>query len=237
MKERLQKIIAAHGMTSRRKAEELISAGRVKVNGAVAHLGDCAEEDRDEILVDGHLLQKKAETVCLMLYKPRGYVTTLSDELGRKTASSLVDCGTRVYPVGRLDCASEGLLLFTNDGDLANRLLHPKHSVNKTYEVTVRGERAGALERLSRPIVLDGYRIQPPQVRLVRESEEKQTYEVTIHEGRNRQVRRMCEAAGLTVLRLCRVAEGPLSLGRLPVGKWRMLTESELAALYREVGR
>lgn len=185
-------------------------------------------------MVDGKPLPEKAEKVCIMLYKPRGCVTTLSDELGRKTAASLVNCGCRVYPVGRLDYASEGLLLFTNDGDLANRLMHPKHGVEKTYEVTVSGELENAQALLARPIELDGRKIAPPQVVLLRQNDKKATYEITIHEGRNRQIRRMCESAGLTVLRLCRVREGSLSLGDLPVGKWRYLTQEECIKLYRE---
>lgn len=204
------------------------------VNGSVAILGQSADPDRDDIRVDGNSLPAKAEPICLMLYKPRGYVTTLSDERGRKTAASLVDCGCRVYPVGRLDQASEGLLLFTNDGDLANLLMHPRHSVEKVYEVTVSGDLDNAQALLARPIELDGRAIQPPQVRLLRQSEKKATYEITIHEGRNRQIRRMCEAAGLTVLRLCRVREGSLSLGTLPVGKWRFLTAEEIKKLYSE---
>lgn len=237
MKERIQKILTAHGLTSRRQAEEWIRQGRVTVNGCVATLGQSADEALDTIAVDGAELRKKDAPVFLMLYKPRGYVTTMQDERGRKTAASLVDCGCRVYPVGRLDCASEGLLLFTNDGELTNRLLHPKNMVEKTYEVTVSGALTGAEERLARPISLDGRPIQPPQVRLIRASAEKQTFSITITEGRNRQIRRMCEAAGLRVLRLCRVREGPLTLGRLPVGKWRYLTAQELAALYAEVGK
>lgn len=185
-------------------------------------------------MVDGKPLPDRAEPVCVMLYKPRGYVTTLSDELGRKTAASLINCGCRVYPVGRLDYASEGLLLFTNDGDLANRLMHPKHSVEKAYEVTVSGDLENAQALLARPIELDGKRIAPPQVVLLRQSEKKATYEITIHEGRNRQIRRMCEAAGLNVLRLCRVREGSLSLDDLPVGEWRFLTKEEYEKLYRE---
>ena len=169
-----------------------------------------------------------------MLHKPRGYVTTLSDERGRKTVAELVDCGCRVYPVGRLDYLSEGLLLLTNDGDLAHRLMHPRGEIAKVYEVTVRGALSTAEERLRRPIVLDGYTIREPLVRKLREGGDKATFEVTIFEGRNRQIRRMCEAAGLTVHRLCRVREGSLALGRLPVGQWRHLTQEEVTALRKE---
>lgn len=236
MAERLQKILSAHGIASRRAAETLILQGRVTVNGRIAVLGQSADAERDRICVDGAPLPERAETVCLMLYKPRGYVTTLSDERGRRTAASLVDCGCRVYPVGRLDSQSEGLLLFTNDGALAERLMHPRGKIEKVYEVTVRGKLDTAQELLSRPIVLDGRPIAPPLVKKLRESGDKATFEITIHEGRNRQIRRMCEAAGLTVARLCRVQEGSLRLGALAVGKWRHLTVQELNALREEVG-
>ena len=234
MTERIQKILSAHGIASRRAAEKLLQDSRDTVNGRIATLGQSADPDTDEIRVDGKPLPKKAEPVSVMLYKPRGYVTTMSDELGRKTTAELINCGCRVYPIGRLDYASEGLLLFTNDGDLANRLMHPKHAVEKVYEVTVSGNLETAQELLARPIELDGRRIEPPQVVLLRQSEKKATYEISIHEGRNRQIRRMCEAAGLNVLRLCRVREGNLSLDGLPVGKWRFLTKEECEDLYRE---
>ncbi|MBQ6432062.1 MAG: rRNA pseudouridine synthase [Oscillospiraceae bacterium] len=234
MTERIQKILSAYGIASRRAAEKLLQDGRITVNGQTAALGQSANPETDDIRVYGRPLPMKAAPVCLMLNKPRGYVTTLSDELGRKTAASLIDCGCRVYPVGRLDCASEGLLLFTNDGELANRLMHPKHSIEKVYEVTVSGALDTAQELLARPIELDGRSIAPPKVVLLRQNEKKATYEITIHEGRNRQIRRMCEAAGLTVLRLCRVREGGLSLHGLPVGKWRYLTKEEYEALDRE---
>ena len=236
MAERLQKILSAHGIASRRAAETLILQGRVTVNGRIAVLGQTADAEQDRICVDGAPLPERAETVCLMLYKPRGYVTTLSDERGRRTAASLVDCGCRVYPVGRLDSQSEGLLLFTHDGALAERLMHPRGKIEKVYEVTVRGKLDTAQELLSRPIVLDGRPIAPPLVKKLRESGDKATFEITIHEGRNRQIRRMCEAAGLTVARLCRVQEGSLRLGALAVGKWRHLTVQELNALREEVG-
>lgn len=184
--------------------------------------------------MDGKPLPRQEALVYLVLHKPRGYVTTLSDERGRKTVAELVDCGCRVYPVGRLDYLSEGLLLLTNDGDLAHKLMHPSGEIRKVYEVTVRGTLVGAEERLRRPIVLDGYAIREPMVRKLRESGDKTTFEITIFEGRNRQIRRMCEAAGLTVHRLCRVREGSLSLGQLPVGKWRYLTMEEVSALRKE---
>ena len=234
MTERLQKILASRGVCSRRKAEELLGAGRVSVNGVVAALGESADPEIDEILLDGKPLPSKSEYVYIMLNKPRGFVTTLSDEKGRKNAAQLVaDCGVRVYPVGRLDMDSEGLLLFTNDGDFANSLMHPKHEVNKTYRVVVDGFTAENLEKLKQPVTLDGYTIRKPGVKLSRppRADGRAEILVTIHEGRNRQVRRMCAMAGMTVLRLIRVAEGSLILGDLPKGKWRHLTEAEVRAL------
>lgn len=230
--ERLQKILSARGLASRRAAEEWIKAGRVTVNGKTAALGDTADADTDEICVDGNPLPRQERLVYLVLHKPRGYVTTLHDEKGRPDAAQLVaDCGARVYPVGRLDMDSEGLLLFTNDGAFANRLMHPSHQVEKTYEVQVSGYAAEKLTLLRRPIVLDGYRIAPPEVRLLRRAGDKAWVQVVIHEGRNRQVRRMCQAAGLTVLRLKRTRVGDLCLGDLPLGKWRSLTEAEIENL------
>lgn len=232
MGERIQKILSARGVASRRKAEEMIQNGLVTVNGAVAQLGDSADPEADEILIDGKPLPRQEQYVYILLNKPRGYVTTLSDEKGRPNAAQLVaDCGVRVYPVGRLDMDSEGLLLFTNDGAFANALMHPKHEVKKTYEVWVTRYAPGAEVRLARPITLDGYTIRPPKVKLIRAEGTKAKFQVTIHEGRNRQVRRMCEAAGMYCTRLRRIKEGSLSLGSLPLGKWRYLTESEVNSL------
>lgn len=231
--ERLQKLIASRGLCSRRKAEEWISQGRVTVNGKLASLGDSADPS-DHILVDGKPLPASQDHVYIMLNKPRGYVTTLSDEKDRPTVAQLVDCGCRVYPIGRLDYDSEGLLLFTNDGAFADRMMHPKGNIQKRYLVHVSGPLEGAVERLSRPIELDGYRIRKPIVKALTPQMDKGRFLITIFEGRNRQIRRMCEAAGLQVLRLCRVAEGSLSLGDLPLGKWRYLTHEELLRLKEE---
>ncbi len=234
MKERLQKLLSARGIASRRKAEEMISAGLVSVNGQTAHLGDSADPDLDEIRVEGKPLPASEDRVYLMLHKPRGYVTTLSDEQGRPNAAQLVaDCGVRVYPVGRLDMDSEGLLLFTNDGAFANALMHPKHEVDKTYDAWVRGYSPEALEKLGRPVTLDGYTIRKPQVRLIKAQGEGALIRITIHEGRNRQVRRMCDLAGMHVTRLKRVREGSLTLGDLPLGKWRYLTDQEVQSLQK----
>lgn len=229
MTERIQKLMAAAGLCSRRTAEEWIAAGRVIVNGRIARVGDKADPDRDTVLVDGSPLRGAAQHVYLMLHKPRGYVTTLSDERGRRTAAELVaDCGTRVYPVGRLDRDSEGLLLFTNDGKLTHALLHPSHQVDKTYIVSVTGAEDGSAARLAAVDKLDGESIVPAQVEELHRSGTAAEYRVVIHQGKKRQIRRMCAAAGLEVTRLCRVAEGGLRLGGLPPGKWRYLTEEEL---------
>ena len=233
MTERIQKIIAASGLTSRRNAEAMITAGRVECNGKICTLGESADPDVDIILVDGKPLPKAGNSVYIMLNKPRGFVTTLSDEKGRKNVAQLVaDCGQRVYPVGRLDMDSEGLLLLTNDGAFANAMMHPRHEVNKVYRVRVRKFTEQRLELLGRAIEIDGYKIREPRVRLVKKiGENEAEVEVTIHEGRNRQVRKMCAAAEMTVMRLCRIAEGELTLGDLPKGKWRYLTENEIRSL------
>ena len=232
MRERLQKIVSSRGVASRRKAEQMILEGRITVNGVPASLGDTADPELDEICINGQPLPEQQRSVYILLNKPRGYVTTLSDEKGRPNAAQLVsDCGTRVYPVGRLDMDSEGLLLFTNDGSFANDLTHPKQEVEKTYEVWVSGYQPGGEEKLSRPISLDGYRIRPPKVVLISANGEKAKFRVTIHEGRNRQIRRMCEAAGMRCTRLRRIQEGSLLLGNLPCGAWRYLTAEEVAKL------
>lgn len=210
----------------------MIQHGQVTVNGIAASLGDSADPETDEIRVNGQLLPGGQQSVYILLNKPRGYVTTLSDEKGRPNAAQLVaDCGIRVYPVGRLDMDSEGLLLFTNDGAFANALTHPKQEVEKVYEVWVSGYYPGGEEKMSRPIVLDGYRIRPPKVTLLSVREAKAKLRVTIHEGRNRQIRRMCEAAGMRCTRLKRIQEGNLLLGDLPSGHWRYLTPEEIAEL------
>lgn len=232
MEERIQKIIASRGLMSRRKAEELIRDGRVRVNGNTAILGESADPEEDIIEIDGKRLAKPPEHLYLMLHKPRGYVTTMSDEKGRNTAWELVqDCGQRVYPVGRLDLNSEGLLLFTNDGEFANRLMHPRHEVNKTYLAWVNRFSPEKLQQLSRMENLEGERIARPQVRLVNAKGENALLELIIHEGKNRQVRRMCRQVELTVTRLKRVGEGCVRLGELPLGKWRHLTPEEIEDL------
>ena len=232
MRERLQKLIARAGICSRRTAETLLTAGRVTVNGVAAHLGDKADADTDVIAIDGTAIAFAEPSVYLMLNKPRGYVTTLSDELGRATAAELVaDCGVRVFPVGRLDKESEGLLLFTNDGALMQAMTHPSHQVDKTYEVTVTGQLEGAEDRLSAVTELDGDPIVPAQVEIMERREGQALLRVTIHQGKNRQIRRMCAQVGMQVTRLRRVSEDALTLGDLKPGQWRYLTDAEVAAL------
>lgn len=232
MEERLQKIISASGMMSRRKAEELISAGKVSVNGKPAQLGDRADPDADTVLVDGKKLPSMGKKVYIMLNKPKGYVTTLSDEKGRKNVTGLIDIPERIYPVGRLDMYSEGLLLLTNDGEFANRLMHPSNEVVKTYRTYVTGEDIGYCAELLRcPMEIDGYEISPAEVGIVEYHGSYAVLDISIHEGRNRQVRKMCELAGLKVTKLCRIREGALELGGLKTGEWRYLTENEIAGL------
>ena len=232
MQERLQKILSRYGVASRRAAETMIAEGRVRLNGKTAQIGDLAEDGTDRIEVDGAPLGKAPERKYLMLNKPRGYVTTLSDEKGRRTVAELVaDCGFRVYPVGRLDQYSEGLLLLTNDGDFAQKLTHPRHRAEKLYELWVSRYTPGAEEALRRPIELDGRQTIPAEVRLIWHKGDTALLQVTLREGRNRQIRRLCEAAGLTATRLRRIREGSISLGNLPTGKWRLLTAAEIASL------
>lgn len=231
MEERLQKILSARGVASRRAAETLLDAGRVTVNGRTAQVGDRADPELDEIRVDGRPLPPLDRRTYLVLNKPRGYVTTLSDEKGRRTVAQLVaGCGARVWPVGRLDLDSEGLLILTDDGELTQKLLHPSHEVEKEYHVWVEGDVEKALPILRGPLSLDGVRLHPAQVKLL----DAGVLSVTIHEGRNRQVRRMCAAAGLKVRRLRRVREGSLTLGNLKAGCWRPLTAEELSHLLED---
>lgn len=234
MAERLQKLIAAAGLCSRRTAEEWITAGRVSVNGVTATLGASADPDTDIVAVDGVPLPGGAKRY-LMLNKPRGYVCTLSDEKGRPTVAELVSgCGARVFPVGRLDLDSEGLLLLTNDGEWMQRILHPKYEVDKVYHVSVAGDVKGAAERLEKLSSIDGEPLAPTRVEALHSGKETAELQFTIHEGKNRQIRRMCTAVGLHVKRLRRVREHHQTLGDLPSGQWRDLTESELSAFDRD---
>ena len=230
MKERLQKIMAGAGLASRRAAEKMIEEGRVTVNGKTASLGMSADPAVDKILVDGEPLPKAAPHRYIMLNKPKGYVTTMSDDRGRPTVAELTrNAGGRLYPVGRLDMDSEGLLILTDDGDFANRMMHPSHGVDKLYKVNVQGaDIHGAIRRMNAMRELDGEPIAAPRVSLIERGGDGAEIHVVIHEGKNRQVRRMCAACGLHVSRLVRLAEGLLVLGDLPSGSWRPLTKEEV---------
>ncbi len=202
----------------------------MRVNGNTASLGDTADDEEDVIEVDGVRLKRQPERVVLMLNKPRGYVCTLSDEKGRKSVAELVEsCGARVYPVGRLDLNSEGLLLLTNDGELANRLTHPKKEVDQVYLVWLSHYIPGCEASIASTIEIDGRKTSPAKVETIRQDGDTALLRITIHEGRNRQIRRLCERANVTVTRLRRVAEGALTLGELKPGQWRVLTQEELA--------
>jgi 23S rRNA pseudouridine2605 synthase len=233
MKERLQKLIAAAGLASRREAERWISAGRVTVNGRVAALGDQADPGRDRVAVDGRPLRSEEQKITLMLNKPVGYVTTARDPQGRKVVMELVrDIPARLFSVGRLDINTEGLLLLTNDGDLAARLSHPSHEVAKTYLVRIRGRLTDdERRRLEQGLQLEDGPTAPARVEKVRSSGSHTWLEMTITEGRNRQVRRMCEAVGHPVSRLKRIRMGFLDLGELRSGQHRLLTSGEVRRL------
>lgn len=230
---RLQKFIAECGVASRRKAEELISSGKVRVNGKIAAIGDKIDPKKDKVTVNNKKLIHNDATVYLMLHKPRGYVTTMSDEMGRKCVAELVsDVEKRVYPVGRLDRDSEGLLLMTNDGEFANAMMHPAHHVPKTYRVTVRpGITEDQITAMTVGMMLEGRRTAPAQVHVITREENRVVLEIVLYEGRNREIRKMCEALNLEVARLKRIAVGSVKLGMLQPGKWRMLTPAEVKKL------
>lgn len=233
-KVRLQKFMADCGVASRRKSEKLIEAGKVKVNGHTARIGDKIDPKKDLVTVGGKKINKVDKLYYIMLNKPRGYLTTVSDEFGRKTVMDLVDIKARVYPVGRLDKDSEGLLLLTNDGAFANLLTHPKHSFAKVYRVTVRPAVSDEiLDELRNGIEIDGRKTAPCDVSVITEEEGRVVLEFILREGRNRQIRKMCDAVGLEVARLKRVAIGPVKLGMLQTGKSRQLTDNEIKKLIR----
>ena len=239
MEQRLQKIIASSGFCSRRAAEKLIEEGRVIVNGKTASLGTSADDTLDEIRIDNNPLAKNEQRTYIMLNKPRGFLSSMSDDRGRRTVAELTaDVGVRVYPVGRLDYDSEGLLIMTDDGELAHRLMHPSHEIGKTYELRAQGgDMARALELLRSPLDIDGYIIKPAEVKLLNQSENDALFSITITEGRNRQIRKMCEQAGIKVIRLKRVAEGSLKLGKLPSGEWRYLEAAEIENLQKNAAK
>ncbi|HKI50450.1 MAG TPA: pseudouridine synthase [Geothermobacteraceae bacterium] len=233
MKQRLQKLIAQAGVASRRKAEEWIRRGEVTVNGQVASLGDSADPDLDRVEVQGQRLGSAEEKIYLLLNKPSGYVTSLNDPEGRSVVTDLLkNISVRVYPVGRLDLTTEGLLLLTNDGALAHQLMHPKHEIDKTYLVRVRGQLSReAIRQLEQGVLLEDGKTAPARVSQVRVVQGHSWFSLTIHEGRNRQVRRMCEAVGLPVSRLKRTGYAFLTLDRLPTGQYRFLSQAEVGRL------
>lgn len=231
---KLQKYFSDCGIMSRRAAEAEISAGRVKVNGDIAYLGMRISPDTDTVEYKGKVIKQSSERkVYIMLNKPRGYVTTMSDEKNRPTAVSLLkDISERVYSVGRLDMDSDGLLLFTNDGELTNTLTHPKHNIPKIYHVTIKGNiPLEKLNALRQSMDIDGYKIMPVKVDVIVRTPTESLLQMTLFEGRNRQIRKMCAAVDLEITRLCRVAMGDITLGELPLGKWRYLTDKEIKYL------
>lgn len=232
-KERLQKILSERGVASRRKAEELIQAGKVKVNGHIASIGDKADGRLDHITVCGKKIEGPAETVYVLLNKPRGYVTTLNDEKNRKCIADLVkNVGTRIYPIGRLDRDSEGMLLLTNDGEFAQAIMHPSSHVPKQYRVTVHpAVSENQLEEMRKGIVLDGKKTLPCDIEIILNEAERTVLSFVLKEGRNRQIRRMCESVGLEVVRLKRNSIGNVKLGGLVPGKWRFLDAKEVKSL------
>lgn len=231
---RLQKYMAECGVASRRKCEELIQMGKVKVNGHIAEIGCKINPKKDLVTVRGKKINKEEKMYYIMLNKPRGYVTTVSDELGRKTVMDLINIDARVYPVGRLDKDSEGLLILTNDGSFANALTHPKHNYAKVYRVTVRPKITDEiLETLRNGIEIDGRKTAPCDINVITEEEGRVVLEFILREGRNRQIRKMCEVVGLEVARLKRISIGPVKLGMLKAGQTRMLTDNEIKKLLR----
>ena len=229
---RLQKYMADCGLMSRRAAEKEIEAGKVTVNGVVAKLGDSVTVGKDRVIYGGKSVVYKKRLLYYLVNKPQGVVTTMSDEFGRATVRSLLPDKERVYPVGRLDKDSEGLLICTNDGDLANKLMHPSFHLRKTYIVNVRGLVEGsALDKIRAMRELEGERIAPVELSLVSRNENASVLRFVLSEGKNRQIRRMCEACGLSVMQLKRIAIGPLSLSGLEIGACRRMTELELKAL------
>ncbi len=235
---RLQKYLADAGIASRRKAETMISEGRISVNGRTARIGDKIDPHKDRVLVDGKSVRIEAKHVYYMLNKPRGYVTTMRNEKDRKCVAQFVEnVGTRIYPIGRLDKDSEGLLLFTNDGAFANAMMHPSKHIQKVYRVSVRpAVTDDQISLLTTSLMIDGRLTLPAQVRVISNEPEKSVLEVVLYEGRNRQIRRLCEEAGLETVRLKRLSIGSLRLGMLKPGEIRELTQAEVSALKRESG-
>ena len=230
---RLQKYLSMCAVASRRKAEELIAQGKVKVNGKVAEIGDKVSPRHDTVTVSGRKIAANKKHYYIMLNKPRGFITTMDDEMGRKCVAELVsDVGARVYPVGRLDKDSEGLLLMTNDGEFANHMTHPSKHIPKTYRVTVRPDvTEEMLTAFATGMEIDGRITAPADAHIIEKQDNRVVLEIVLYEGRNRQIRKMCEALGLEVARLKRTSMGSLKLGMLHPGKWRELTEDEVHKL------
>ena len=235
---RLQKYLAECGVASRRKCEELIEMGKVRVNGKVASIGDKIDQMQDTVSVSGKKIIRQKTFIYIMLHKPRGFITTMNDEMDRKCVAQLIkDVPARVYPVGRLDRDSEGLLLFTNDGAFANAMTHPSKHVPKTYRVTVRPSiTQEQLTALTEGIIIDDAKTAPAEVHVVTKEENRVVLEIILYEGRNRQIRKMCEEIGLEVARLRRTAVGSVKLGMLKQGDWRNLTEDEVRKLQLAAG-
>lgn len=239
MQDKIQKILSSYGICSRRAGEELLRQGKISVNGKTAALGDRADPDVDDIRIEGQPLPSKPTNEYIMLNKPKGYVVTLHDEKGRKDVTQLLtDLPVRVYPVGRLDMNSEGLLIMTNDGEFSNLLMHPSREIEKEYHVWIKGiNLSKSADLLSKPMKIDGYLIKPAKVKVLNVDENSAMLSIIIHEGRNRQIRKMCEQTGFTVTRLKRIREGSLKLGTLATGQWRYLSPKEVQAMMNEAKR
>ncbi|MCL2158443.1 MAG: rRNA pseudouridine synthase [Oscillospiraceae bacterium] len=234
---RIQKYLSEQGIASRRRAEELVARGLVLVNGKPASIGQKIVPEIDEIMVEGVIVEQrqKNKKIYIMLYKPAGVVTTMSDEQSRPCISDILkkeEIGERVYPVGRLDMYSEGLLLLTNDGETANKLMHPRHKINKIYHILIKGKiDQDTVKKLSEPIFVEGKKTAPAKVEIIEQKENHTKLKVEISEGKNRQLRRLCENLDLTILKLKRICVGRLNLGNLAPGKWRHLSRGEIEYL------
>lgn len=236
---RIQKLLSDCGVASRRKAEDMIKEKLVRVNGKLAHIGDKIDPDKDKITVEGKIINNKIKKYYVMLHKPRGYVSTMNDDLNRKCVAQLVsDVPEKVYPIGRLDKDSEGLLLMTNDGDFANAVIHPSKHIEKKYRVTVKPKiNEEQLVKLSSGMNIDGYKTQPAKITVIKTDSDRSVLEIILKEGRNRQIRKMCEQVGLNVARLKRISIGQLKLGMLQPGKWRELSNEEVKQLAKREKR
>ena len=233
---RIHKYLSEQGIMSRRGAEEAIKRGKITVNGEKASVGQKIVPEIDEIMVDGVIITQKTgnKKIYIMLYKPAGIITTMSDDRGRPCISDILNSeetalSERIYPVGRLDMYSEGLLLLTNDGEIANKLMHPKHEISKIYHITLKGELSGeTIKKLAEPIEIDGRKTSPAKINIIEMKNNKTRLKIEISEGRNRQIRRMCENLDLIILKLKRVCVGKLNIGTLKPGQWKYLNHNEI---------